>query len=1078
MPKRNDIKSILIIGSGPIVIGQACEFDYSGTQACKALKKEGYRIILVNSNPATIMTDPEFADKTYIEPLTVESLEKIISKERPDALLPTLGGQTALNLTFLLHEKGIIDNYGVEILGASAESIKLAEDRELFKNAMNELGLKTPKSIVISSYEEALEALKEINTPCIIRSSFTLGGTGCSICYNQDEFAPFVKRALSESLIRKVIIEESLIGWKEFELEVMRDSKDNCVIVCPIENFDPMGVHTGDSITVAPIMTLSDREYQNLRNLSFQIIRKIGVACGGSNIQFAQHPDDGRIYVIEMNPRVSRSSALASKATGFPIAKIASLLAVGYTLDEIPNDITKITPSSFEPVIDYVVVKIPKWAFEKFPGVNTELTIQMKSIGEVMAIGRTFQEALQKAVRSLEDKSTLNLTNPGSLPKDSSDNIRKKLSQPNRDRLSYIKLSFTNGLTTDEIHELSKIDKWFLNQIKELVEFERSLKKSMGDDQIIKAKQFGFSDAHLAIIKGISEEKFRKRRSRLIKPGYNLVDTCAGEFEAYTPYYYSSYNSTEVETKPDPVKKVMILGSGPNRIGQAIEFDYSCVHAAMALREIGYKVIMVNSNPETVSTDYDTSDYLFFEPVTFEDIVNIYEVMKPEGVIVQFGGQTPINLSERLKKAGCKILGTDVKGIQIAEDRKKSNAFMARLRVEQPEGNAANNREDALAIAKKIGFPVIVRPSFVLGGRAMEICFTEKEVEKYVHEACEAAPDQPILIDSYLEDAIEIDVDAISDGQSVLIGGILEHIQYAGVHSGDSSMCLPTFSLSHDILKKIETITTKIGLEMKIIGLFNLQLAVKNSKVYMLEVNPRASRTVPFVSKARGIQLAKIATKVIMGGKLKQLAKSIQKPKLFFVKESVLPFNKLAPIDIILGPEMKSTGEVMGIGTSFGQAYAKSQLGAGFILPKNGLAFVSFKNSDKKSAPDIVSRLQKLNFKVLSTKGTAQYLKEKGVIVDTVNKVSEGRPNMIDYLLDDKISLVINTPTGKGGLTDEGKIRALAVRKSVPAITTIQTAFAMLDAIESYQNSEFDVKSLQEIFQETISEKNSVISSV
>lgn len=1074
MPKRTDIKKILLIGSGPIVIGQACEFDYSGTQACKVLKQNGYEIVLLNSNPATIMTDPELSDRTYIEPIDWKIAELIIEKERPQAVLPTLGGQTALNLAVKLYDEKVLQKYNVELIGANVNTIKKAEDRKLFKEAMLKIGHDLPKSRYAYNMEEAHEALKEIGLPCVIRSSFNLGGTGGGIAYNIEEFEAIISYGLTQSMIHEVLIEESVFGWKEFELEVMRDRKDNCVIVCSIENFDPMGVHTGDSITVAPAQTLTDKEYQRMRDMSVLIMREIGIECGGSNIQFAVNPENGRIVVIEMNPRVSRSSALASKATGFPIAKIAALLAVGYTLDEIPNDITKKTPSCFEPTIDYVVVKTPRWTFEKFKEADKTLTIQMKSVGEVMSIGRTFKESLQKAIRSLEqDRFGLGCDRKdkmlnGSCP--SNEEIREKLTVPNSERLFYTRYGLKSGMGIDEIAQLSKIDRWFLENIHEIVKIEQELYEAgsldnLSKELVEKAKVNGFSDNQLAAIFKTNQTKVRQLRRKLgIKPVYKLVDTCAAEFEAQTPYYYSTYEDTS-EHSTSEKRKIAIIGGGPNRIGQGIEFDYCCVHAAMALRKEGYEVIMINSNPETVSTDYDISDQLFFEPLTTEDILNIYETLKPEGVVVQLGGQTPLNLAKSLKEAGVNILGTQVEQIDRAEDRQKFKELIQKLKLIQPESDTAVDFNQAKDIAAELGYPVLIRPSYVLGGRAMEICYDQDELEHYIKEATEASPEHPVLIDKFIEDAIEVDVDALADGEDVFIGGVLEHIEMAGIHSGDSAMSLPPFSLSDRQIDEIRRITELLAIELQVKGLINIQLAVKANIIYVLEVNPRASRTVPFVSKATGIQMAKIAASVMVGRKLKEFNLP-KKPSMrhFCVKESVFPFKKFAGTDIILGPEMKSTGEVMGIDVDFGRAYAKGQLARGYKIPTSGTVFVSVKDRDKRDVIFLAKQLVDMGFKLVSTSGTAKVLENSNVPVRVISKIKEGRPNALDLIINHEVDLIINTPSGKGPVTDEGKIRALAVSRDILVITTIPAAQAMVNAIEACKQRNLEVHPLQEYY--------------
>ncbi len=1070
MPKRTDINKILIIGSGPIVIGQACEFDYSGTQACKALREEGFRVILVNSNPATIMTDPETADVTYIEPITPEMIAKIIERERPDALLPTLGGQTGLNCAIQLHDMGILKKFGVEMIGAKAEAIKKAEDRKLFKEAMTKIGLDMPKSDLAYNIKQAKEIAEKIGFPLVIRPSFTLGGTGGGTAEDWKEFEEIAQRGLALSMIGEVLIEESVVGWKEYELEVMRDLKDNVVIICSIENFDPMGIHTGDSITVAPAQTLTDREYQVMRDSAIKVIREIGVETGGSNIQFGVDPDTGRQVIIEMNPRVSRSSALASKATGFPIAKIAAKLAVGYSLDEIPNDITKETPASFEPTIDYCVVKIPRWAFEKFPKADQKLTIQMKSVGETMAIGRTFKEALQKGIRSLE----IGRFGLGSDPKDEyearskspnfKEEITEKLRTPNQDRLFYIRYALKEGFTIEKIYELTKIDPWFLQNIKEIIAVEDEIRSSeMTSGLLLKAKQYGFSDKQISFLRKSDEMGVRKSR---IKDGisavYKLVDTCAAEFEAYTPYFYSTYEG-EDETRSSGRKKIMILGGGPNRIGQGIEFDYCCVHAAFALKEIGYETIMVNSNPETVSTDYDTSDKLYFEPLTIEDVLNIADKEKPDGAIVQFGGQTPLNLAVALKKAGLKIIGTTPEAIDIAEDREKFKLLVERLGLRQPINGTAIDVKGATAVAKRIGYPIMVRPSYVLGGRAMEIVYDDKSLEYYMTHAVKASPEFPVLIDKFLEDAIEVDVDMIGDGETFVIGGIMEHIEEAGVHSGDAAMVLPPHTLDKKVIDEIRQTTFAMAKDLNVIGLMNVQFAVQKGVVYILEVNPRASRTIPFVSKAIGVPLAKLAAKVMAGKKLKDLGftKEITPPQIS-VKESVFPFVKFPGIDIILGPEMRSTGEVMGIDVDFGRAFAKSQMAANSALPTEGTVFVSVQDAHKAKIVPIAKKLTELGFKIIATAGTAMILKEAGIAATGIHRISEGTPNILDHMREGKIKFIINTPSGKKPREDEIKIRSLAVSLGVPCVTTIPGADAATKGIEAIKKHSIGVRPLKE----------------
>jgi carbamoyl-phosphate synthase large subunit len=1073
MPKREDINKIMVIGSGPIVIGQAAEFDYSGSQACKALKEEGCRVVLVNSNPATIMTDPEMADRIYIEPLTPDVVAKIVERETPDAILPTLGGQTALNLAIQLDEMGILEEYGVKLIGANAEAIRKAEDRELFKQCMLKIGLEVPRSRSVYDVGSALEFAEEVGYPVIIRPAFTLGGTGGGIAYNKEELKEIVSKGLRLSLIGQVLVEESVIGWKEFELEVMRDLADNVVIICSIENFDPMGIHTGDSITVAPAQTLTDYEYQRMRDAAIAIIREIGVETGGSNIQFAINPENGRMVAIEMNPRVSRSSALASKATGFPIAKIAAKLAIGYTLDEIPNDITKETPASFEPAIDYVVVKVPRFAFDKFPTANQVLGTQMKSVGEVMAIGRTFEEALQKALRSLEI-GRYGLGCDGKDKKVTKEEIIRKLRFPSHDRVFYIRYAFQQGFTVEEVYRLTQIDPWFLEKIKNIVDFEEKLKElakryrleEIPKEILKEAKKLGFSDRQIAHIFGIKEFEVRRiRKEKGVKPVYKMVDTCAAEFEAKTPYYYSSYED-ENEAIPTKKKKVMILGSGPNRIGQGIEFDYCCVHAVLSAKEEGYETIMVNCNPETVSTDYDTSDRLYFEPITCEDVMNIYENEQPEGVFVQFGGQTPLNISKDLEYCGARIIGTSVDSIDIAEDRKRFDELLERLGIPRPKGGIAFSIEEAKKVAKEIGYPVLVRPSYVLGGRAMRIVYDEKMLEEVANEAIEVSETKPILIDKFLEDAIEVEVDAICDGEEVFIPAIMEHIEEAGVHSGDAACVIPPISLSKEIMETIEEYTKKIALELKVVGLINVQYAVKDGIVYVLEANPRASRTVPFVSKVTGIPLAKIATKIALGKKLKDF--NLKKPVLkhIAVKEAVFPFAKLPGVDVVLGPEMKSTGEVMGIDYDFGLAYYKAELAAGMRLPLEGNVLLSVKDADKPKIVKIAKKFMELGFKIFATEGTAKYLKQNGIEAELALKVSQGRPNVVDMIINGQIQLIINTPSGKTGKTEGYEIRRTAVEYGVPYITTIPGAIAAAKAIEAIKKGEITVKSIHEYHEE------------
>ena len=1061
MPKRTDIRKILIIGSGPIVIGQACEFDYSGTQACKALREEGYEIVLVNSNPATIMTDPELADRTYIEPLTTEFVSSIIRREKPDALLPTVGGQTALNIAVDLAESGILDEYKVEMIGAKAKAVKMAEDRLLFKQAMAEIGLETPRSEVVGDIREAQRTAQSLGFPIVIRPSFTLGGTGGGIAFNTEEFESIVQRGLDLSPVHTVLIEESVIGWKEFELEVMRDLKDNVVIICSIENFDPMGVHTGDSVTVAPAQTLTDREYQRMRDAAVAVIRQIGVETGGSNIQFAVNPADGKLVVIEMNPRVSRSSALASKATGFPIAKIAAKLAVGYTLNEIPNDITKKTPASFEPMLDYVVVKIPKWAFEKFPESDPTLGTQMKSVGEVMAIGRTFKEAFLKGVRSLESGKE-----PGS-EKIDKDLIRQKLVTPTPDRIPYLLHAVGNGFSIAELVELTHIDPWFLNEMKEITDLIKQVSQhtldSLPAELLREVKAAGFSDARIARLVGAkARDVAAKRGDYAIVPVYKRVDTCAAEFESYTPYFYSTYEE-EDEAGPSTRKKIMILGSGPNRIGQGIEFDYCCCHAAFALKEEGFETIMVNCNPETVSTDYDTSDRLYFEPLTLEDVLHIVRVEKPTGVIVQFGGQTPLNLALDLQRAGVPIIGTSPDSIDLAEDRKRFGDLLRKLDIPQPQNGTAVTLEEARAIARQIGYPVLVRPSYVLGGRAMVIVYDESALDNYMLAAVQVSHERPILIDKFLEDAYEVDVDALCDDERIVIGGIMEHIEEAGIHSGDSSCVLPTYQLSEDLREIIRNYTVQLGRALNVIGLMNIQFAIRAGKVFVLEVNPRASRTVPFVSKSTGVPLAKIAAKVMVGRKLSGFGlPSELKVGQFCVKSPVFPFARFQGVDTILGPEMKSTGEVMGVDDTFGKAYVKAQISAGSVLPKSGVAFISVNQHDKNFISRIAADLVEVGFKIVATRGTARVLRNSGIEVETVYKVNEGRPHIVDYIKSGKVGLIINTPLGRESFFDEKAIRRAAINHRVPCITTIAGAAAAVNGIRALRRDSLDVKSIQE----------------
>ncbi|MGI8918191.1 MAG: carbamoyl-phosphate synthase large subunit [Pyrinomonadaceae bacterium] len=1063
MPKRADIHKILIIGSGPIVIGQACEFDYSGTQACKALRQEGYQVVLVNSNPATIMTDPDTADVTYIEPLTVAAVTAIIRREKPDALLPTVGGQTALNLAMALSEAGVLDEYTVEMIGAKLEAVKIAEDRRLFKQAMDEVGLPMPRGGFARSWKDAQEIVATTEYPAIIRPSFTLGGTGGGTAYNPEEFEEIVRAGLAASPIHEVLIEESILGWKEFELEVMRDLADNVVVICSIENFDPMGVHTGDSITVAPAQTLTDVEYQRLRDMAITVIRKVGVETGGSNIQFAVNPTNGDVRIIEMNPRVSRSSALASKATGFPIAKIAAKLAVGYTLDEIPNDITKKTPASFEPTIDYVVAKIPKWEFEKFREAEDVLGTQMKSVGEVMAIGRTFKEALFKGLRSLEAVKPLRLEDV------SADELQRKLARPNSQRFSYITYALQHGWPVAEIYRLSRVDPWFLEQLQEVMEIQREVEgkklEEISPELLRVFKAAALSDRRLAYLTDTTEDKVRSYRKQLkVTPVYKRVDTCGAEFESFTPYLYSTYEG-EDEAAPTDKRKIMILGSGPNRIGQGIEFDYCCCHASFVLRDEGFETIMVNCNPETVSTDYDTSDRLYFEPLTFEDVMNIVDVEKPEGVIVQFGGQTPLNLAMRLHKAGVPIIGTTAESIDLAEDRKRFGALLSELGIPQPESGMAATGAEAKDIAEKIGYPVLVRPSYVLGGRAMAIVYDEETLDAYVRNAVGFTPDRPVLIDKFLERAAEFDVDALADDKTCVIAGIQEHIEEAGIHSGDSSCVLPPVRIDPEHIETMRHYTRTLATALGVRGLMNIQFAIKDHRVYVLEVNPRASRTVPFVSKATGVPIARIAAQVMAGKPLAEfgLPENLTVNR-FFIKSPVFPFAKFPGVDPILGPEMHSTGEVMGIGDTFGEAYARAMQGAGLSLPQSGTAFISVNDADKGQAVILTRKLTRLGFSIIATLGTAARLREVGLNVETVFKVNEGRPNIVDHIKRAEVALIINTPLGRVSHFDEQAIRRAALQYNVPCVTTMTGAQAIVEAIAAQAaNGEMKVRSLQEL---------------
>ncbi|MGO9018633.1 MAG: carbamoyl-phosphate synthase large subunit [Syntrophobacteraceae bacterium] len=1073
MPKRTDIKKILLIGSGPIIISQACEFDYSGTQACKALREDGYEIVLLNSNPATIMTDPEMAHYTYVEPITPETVAKIIRREHPDALLPTLGGQTALNVAVKVAEMGILEEFGVEMIGANASVIKKAEDRRLFRDAMANINLRVPESLVVDNLADAESFAQTIGYPLIVRPSFTLGGTGGGVAYNREELLQQTQMGLDASMIRSVMLEESVLGWKEFELEVMRDYMDNVVIICSIENMDAMGVHTGDSITVAPAQTLTDREYQMMRDASIAILREIGVETGGSNVQFAINPKNGDMVVIEMNPRVSRSSALASKATGFPIAKIAAKLAVGYSLDEIANDITRETKASFEPTIDYCVVKVPRFTFEKFPRTDDILSTSMKSVGETMAIGRTFKEALQKAVRSLEIGCFGFCDPPADMDSEYIEQLKLSLARPNSQRLFQIGEALKLGISVEEIYRLTYIDPWFLKHIREILEVEEAIAQSASRsaflenaEQLRFAKAWGFSDRRLAQLTCTEEETVRQKRlGHGIRPVYKLVDTCAAEFEAYTPYYYSTYE-TEDEARPSNRPKVVILGGGPNRIGQGIEFDYCCVHASFSLREENHESIMVNSNPETVSTDYDTSDKLYFEPLTREDVLHILESEKPKGVIVQFGGQTPLNLAVPLEKAGAQILGTSPDAIDRAEDRKRFQQLLHKLCLKQPENATAFTIQEAFEAADQIGFPVVVRPSYVLGGRAMEIVYDKSRLEEFMQTAVLVSPGHPILIDKFLEDAIEIDVDAISDGRVTVIGGIMEHIEQAGIHSGDSACVLPPISVSKEIQEEIRRQTRLLAEELGVIGLMNIQFAIQNGEVFILEVNPRASRTVPFVSKAIGRPLAKLATKVMLGKSLKQLGFEREiEPRHISVKEAVFPFSRFPKVDTLLGPEMKSTGEVMGIGESFGIAFAKAQAAAGYELPKGGTVFISVHDGDKVKALPVAKRFLQLGFKLIATAGTAGYLEQSGIPADRVYKLNEGRPHVVDKIKSGEIQLVVNTSLGKKTTSDSYEIRRTTLIYNIPYATTIAGAQAIAEAVLALQKGDWDVKTLQEYHQ-------------
>ncbi|MHB1022520.1 MAG: carbamoyl-phosphate synthase large subunit [Acidobacteriaceae bacterium] len=1092
MPRRNDIAKILVIGSGPIVIGQSAEFDYSGTQACKALKAEGYEVVLVNSNPASIMTDPEFADRTYIEPLSKAYLEEIIRVEAemmPEgsgkfAVLPTVGGQTALNLAVDLADDGVLDKYNVELIGAKLEAIKKAEDRLLFKDAMNKIGLDMPRSALVNNLRDGMDFATKIGFPVVIRPSFTLGGSGGGIAYNREELMEILSRGIDLSPVHECLIEESVLGWKEFELEVVRDLADNCIIICSIENFDPMGVHTGDSITVAPIQTLTDREYQAMRDAAIAVIREIGVETGGSNVQFAVHPTTGRMTVIEMNPRVSRSSALASKATGFPIAKIAARLAVGYTLDEITNDITQKTPACFEPTIDYVVVKIPKWQFEKFPGTDEGLGPQMKSVGEVMAMGRTFKEAMMKALRSMETgkKVGSEVIEPKRLT--------QRLVTPHPERLSYIRYAFERGMSVREVARMTSMDPWFLYQIKQITDEIKSIGEtpfeSVSEDQVRTAKRMGISDERLAQVWGMegrgATEKIRHLRKKLgVQPVYKLVDTCAAEFESFTPYFYSCYDE-EDEATPTTQKKIIILGSGPNRIGQGIEFDYCCCHAAFALKEDGFETIMVNCNPETVSTDYDTSDRLYFEPLTLEDVLAIYEHEAasgaPIGMIVQFGGQTPLNLALALKAAGVPIIGTSPESIDLAEDRKRFGKLIEDLEIPQPPGAMATSIEEAVAGARRVEYPVLVRPSYVLGGRAMVIAYDDAAVERYMKDAVEYSQERPVLIDHFLEDATEVDVDALCDGEDVVIAGIMQHIEEAGIHSGDSSCVLPAVDLTPEVLDTLRSYTRKLALALKVVGLVNIQFAIQRGKVFVIEVNPRASRTVPYVSKATGVPLAKIASRLMTGRKLREFlpeqverGSDLETGSHYFVKSPVFPWNKFPGVDTVLGPEMKSTGEVMGVADNFGEAFAKAQLSAGQVLPRKGTIFISVNERDKQGVVALAKQFVEMGFHIVATHGTADVLENAGLRVERVYKVKEGRPNVVDLIKGDRIHLIVNTPHGQDTFFDEKAIRRASVLARIPTITTLAAARAAAEGIEAMQRGETTVNALQALHAARIAEK-------
>jgi len=1063
LPRRDDIRKILIIGSGPIVIGQACEFDYAGTQACRALRSEGYEVVLVNSNPATIMTDPEMAERTYIEPLTTEVCKAIILREKPDAVLSTLGGQTGLNIAYSLARSGFLEEQGVELLGAKLEVIKKAEDRSLFKTAMDNICLETPRSVFVESMEEAEKKVRNFDFPLIIRPYFTLGGIGSSVVEDQGQFRRSIAAALNASPVHATLIEEFLLGWREYELEVMRDRSDNAIVVCSIENFDPMGIHTGDSITVAPQQTLPDKEYQKMRDAALMVIREIGVDTGGSNVQFAYNPEDGRMLVIEMNPRVSRSSALASKATGFPIAKIATKLAIGYTLDEIPNDITGTTPASFEPVLDYCVVKLPRWASEKFPKADATLSSQMKSVGEVMAVGRTFKEAFQKAIASLEQPKAVDRWISGNGA--TLEQVKKALAVPNPTRCLYMRDALRLGMSIEEIHSLTKVDRWFITRLLEIVSLEKEIKNApqLTPELLREAKRNGFADLELSYLIDRNEGEVRELRSRhRILPVIKSVDTCAGEFEARTPYYYSTYE-TEDEFKPTDSKKVVIVGSGPNRIGQGIEFDYCCVHASLALREEGYESIMINSNPETVSTDYDISDRLYFEPLSFEHVLNIVEKEDPFGLIVQLGGQTALKLAGSLAKSGVRILGTSPNDIDRAEDRKRFRKVINSLGLRQPRSATSTDLASAIEVASEIGYPAIVRPSYVLGGRAMEIVYDDARLKEVMEEALSECPGMPVLIERFLEDAVEVDVDGVSDGEEVFVGAVMEHIEEAGVHSGDSSCVIPAYSLGEEAIEEIERQSALLAKALKVCGLFNVQLAIRGNRVYVLEINPRASRTIPFVSKAIGIPLVKVATKLMLGRKLREFGlKKNGAPEYVSVKKPVFPFARFSGVDTILGPEMRSTGEVMGIDSTFGRAYAKAQLASEGSLPMCGTAFISVNDRDKRAIISLAKRLESLGFRILATRGTARTLKMSGLVVQTVYKVKEGRPDIAQLITRGDVDLVINTPLGRRSRFDEPAIRRSALRTNIPCVTTISCASALVTAIEEARENWISVRSLQE----------------